>query len=113
MASYTFSASKQCLRHLFCSSHLQINAIKSVTGLGIWLYNRMAGDITYQRMYIAGNVLYCFCSMSRRARRALAVTFQAQRCRKRANFGCSRFGCSLSPTSLDIVSKSDLHILCT
>merc|ERR1719395_232352 len=30
---------------------------------GIWLYNRMAGDFTYQRMYVAGNILYCFCSM--------------------------------------------------
>jgi folate/biopterin transporter len=30
---------------------------------GIWLYNRMAGDFTYQRMYVCGNVLYCFCSM--------------------------------------------------
>jgi MFS family permease len=30
---------------------------------GIWMYNRMAGDFTYQRMYIVGNLLYCFCSL--------------------------------------------------
>jgi hypothetical protein len=33
------------------------------TIFGISVYNKMAGDYTYQRMYIVGNLLYCFCSL--------------------------------------------------
>jgi len=33
------------------------------TIMGIWLYNKCATDFTYQRMYVVGNGLYCFCSL--------------------------------------------------
>jgi folate/biopterin transporter len=33
------------------------------TIIGISVYNRMAGGYTYRRMYIVGNLLYCFCSL--------------------------------------------------
>jgi hypothetical protein len=33
------------------------------TIFGITVYNKMAVDYTYRRMYIVGNLLYCFCSL--------------------------------------------------
>merc|ERR1719472_68143 len=33
------------------------------TIVGISVYNKMAGGYTYRRMYIVGNLLYCFCSL--------------------------------------------------
>jgi len=33
------------------------------TIIGISVYNKMAGGYTYRRMYIVGNLLYCFCSL--------------------------------------------------
>jgi len=34
------------------------------TIIGIWLYNKSAGNMTYQRMYIVGNLIYCVCSLA-------------------------------------------------